>query len=120
VLFAIVLGIVNTMAISGRERLRSMGILQALGFPSSVPVRLYLLEAMALTTAGGACGVLLAWLSEGPLRKTFGTQIPLYAVAADTYVWAAVICIVTGLVGGAGPARRSARMRAVDQLRRGV
>jgi len=120
VLFAIVLGIVNTMAIAGRERLRSMGILQSLGFPASVPIRLYLLEATTLTLSGGACGVALAWLTESALRQKFGTQIPLYAVTADTYAWALVICIVTGFVGGAGPARRSARMRAIDQLRRGV
>jgi len=120
VLIAIVFGIVNTMTIAARERLRSMGILQALGFPRSTPARLYLMEACAFAVTGGLLGMAIAFLTQDTFRKLFGTQIPMFTVAADTYVWAAVICVTTGLIGGAVPAWNAARMRAVDQLRRGV
>ncbi len=120
VLIAIVFGIVNTMTIAARERLRSMGILQALGFPGWVPARLYLMESCAFAVTGGLAGMGIAWLSQDTFRKMFGTQIPMYRVAADTYLWSIVICVVTGLIGGAVPAWRAARMRAVDQLRRGI
>jgi ABC-type antimicrobial peptide transport system permease subunit len=50
----------------------------------------------------------------------FGTYIPVYSVAPDTYLWAAVICVAIGLAGGAAPAWSAARMRAVEALRRGA
>lgn len=119
VLAAIVLGIVNTMTIAGRERYRSMGILKALGFPDAVPARLYLLESMMFVVSGGLLGVVLAWLTQPAFRALFGTYIPVYHVATDTYVWAVLICVLIGLAGGAAPAWSAARMRAVDALRRG-
>ena len=120
VLIAIVFGIVNTMTIAARERLRSMGIMLSLGFPRSVPARLYLLEATGFALSGGLVGVGLAFLTQGALRKTFGTQIPMYTVAGETYMWAAVICVITGLIGGAVPAWQASRLEAVEQLRRGI
>ncbi len=120
VLIAIVFGIVNTMTIAARERLRSMGILQALGFSTSVPARLYLMESCAFALSGGLVGAGIAYFTQDTFRKLFGTQIPVFTVETDTYLWAAVICVVTGLIGGAVPAWRAARMRAVDQLRRGI
>ncbi len=120
VLIAIVFGIVNTMTIAARERLRSMGILQALGFPRATPARLYLMESCAFALTGGLAGAGIAFFTQDTFRKLFGTQIPMFKVATDTYLWAAVICVVTGLIGGAVPAWHAARMRAVDQLRRGI
>jgi putative ABC transport system permease protein len=120
VLVAILFGIVNTMTIAARERLRTMGILKALGFPIRVPARLYLMESIALVGAGGILGMGLAWLTQDPLRTGFGTYIPVYKVTTETYLLAAGICVVIGIVGGAVPAWSAIRLRAVEALRRGA
>ena len=120
VLIAILFGIVNTMTIAARERMRVMGILKAVGFSNSVPARLYLGESIALVLTGGALGMGLAWITQAGMRATLGTQVPVYAVALETYVWAGVLCIVIGLIGGAVPAWRAARLRPVEALRRGA
>lgn len=120
VLVAILFGIVNTMTIAARERLRVMGILKALGFPDRIPARLFLLESIAFVLIGGGLGMGLAWFTQPGLRQLFGTYIPVYTVAVDTYVWASLICLLIGFVGGAIPAWGAARMRPVEALRRGM
>jgi putative ABC transport system permease protein len=120
VLVAILFGVVNTMTIAARERMRVMGILKALGFPRQVPARLYLLESIGFVATGGALGMALGWASQGAFRAKLGTQVPMYHVAPETYLWAALLCVVIGLAGGAAPALGAARLRAVDALRRGV
>ncbi|MDJ0976474.1 MAG: ABC transporter permease [Planctomycetota bacterium] len=120
VLIAILFGVVNTMTIAARERVRSMGILKSLGFPNRIPVRLYLMESTGIVLLGGGLGMLLANLTQDPLRAAFGTYIPVYHVTQDTYVMAALICIAIGFAAGAWPAWRASRLRAAESIRRGV
>jgi putative ABC transport system permease protein len=120
VLVAILFGIINTMTIAARERMRVMGILKSVGFPRNVPAQLYLTESIAFALVGGLLGMGLAWISQPALRSLFGTQIPMYRVEGETYLFAVLICLFIGLVGGAAPAWQSARMKAVDALRRGT
>ena len=120
VLAAIIFGIVNTMLIAARERTRSTGILKALGFPSQVPARLYILEATTLSLVGGVIGVGLALMTQDVFRKVFGTQVPVYAVANETVVQAGLLCLALGIVGGAIPAWRATRLSAAEALRRGA
>jgi putative ABC transport system permease protein len=120
VLVAILFGIVNTMTIAARERFRATGILKSLGFRNAVPARLFLMESAALVGIGGVLGMGLARLTEPGMRLLFGTQIPMYRVDGRTYLFAVLLCLVIGLVGGAAPALQAMRMRAIEALRRGV
>ncbi len=120
VLVAILFGVVNTMTIAARERLRTMGILKSVGFADQIPMRLYLMESTMLVLTGGAIGIGLAWITQGSLRAMFGTFIPVYHVAAETYLAAVVTCIAVGLIGGLVPAIRAARLKPVEALRRGA
>ena len=120
VLVAILFGVVNTMTMAARERTRSMGILKSLGFPSSVPARLYLTEAALLALIGGSLGIGLAKLTELPIRRALGTQIPMYHVAPRTILMAAGICVLVGVLAGVVPAWRASRLRPADALRRGA
>ncbi|MDA1194143.1 MAG: FtsX-like permease family protein [Planctomycetota bacterium] len=120
VLVAILFGVVNTMTIAARERLRSMGILKAMGFSDRVPIRLYLMESTMLVLIGGGLGIGLAWLTQPGLRAMFGTFIPVYQVAGETYLAATVACVGIGLLAGLIPALRAARLRPVEALRRGA
>jgi putative ABC transport system permease protein len=119
VLVALLFGVVNTMTLAARERVRTTGILRALGFPPRVPARLYLLESLALVGLGGALGVGLSLWSAPLFRRMFGTQIPMYEVAPDTVAFAAIVCVGIALAAGAVPAWAALRLKAVEALRRG-
>ena len=120
VLIAILFGVVNTMTIAARERTRSMGIIKSLGFSNAVPVRLYLMESAALAVIGGGLGIGLALASQLPIRRQFGTQIPMFEVAPQTIALAIAICAVIGVMGGIVPAWRAARLSPSEALRRGA
>jgi len=117
VVVALLFGVVNTMTLAARERVRSMGILKALGFPDAVPVRLYLLEALLLVGLGGAGGILLAFGLQGSFQKVFAQFVPQYAVSLDTMVVAGLICVAIALLAGLIPAWNAARLKAVEALR---
>ena len=119
VLIALLFGIVNTMTMAARERTRTVGILSSLGFPARVPARLYIVEALLLAALGAALGMGLAYLTQAPLRRLLGTQIPMYAVAPTNYVLAGLVALGAGLLGGGVPALQAMRLRPVDALRRG-
>jgi putative ABC transport system permease protein len=117
VVVALVFGVINTMTLAARERVRSMGILKSLGFSDQVPAKLYVGEALLLVCLGGALGIGLAWMSQEPFRVALGTYIPQYFVSTDTFVWAGIICLGIALLAGMIPAIRAARLKAVDALR---
>ena len=117
VVVALLFGVVNTMTLAARERVRSMGILKALGFADAVPVRLYLLESLLLVGLGGGGGIALAWGLQGSFQQVFAQFVPQYAVGQETMVVAALICLGIALLAGLIPAWGAARLKAVEALR---
>jgi putative ABC transport system permease protein len=117
VVVALIFGVVNTMTLAARERVRSMGILKALGFHDGVPARLYVGEALLLVALGGGLGIALAWITQEPFRVAFGTYIPQYFVSTDTLVFAGMICLGIAVLAGLIPAIRASRLKAVEALR---
>ena len=59
VLFSIFFSVVNTMMITGRQRLQEAGILQALGFRPLVSTTLLVFEGLIISLIGGGGGILL-------------------------------------------------------------
>jgi putative ABC transport system permease protein len=109
-------GAVKIMYAAVRARTREIGTLRALGF-GSVPVAIsVLIEAVVLSLAGAALGVLIAWLlfDEREVYSTgiFRLQVSLQLVALGL-AWG----IVIALLGGVFPALRAGRIPAADALR---
>jgi putative ABC transport system permease protein len=117
IVVALLFGVVNTMTIAARERVRTMGILKALGFPDAVPLRLYLLEALLLVGIGGVAGIVIAWALQDVFQEVFKQFVPQYFVGTDTMVRAGLICLGIALLAGMIPALRTRRLKAVDALR---
>jgi putative ABC transport system permease protein len=113
-----ILGIANTMAMSVFERTREIGILRALGWGGRQVMMLIQLEAAVLGLGGGFLGVALGWGALhllADLPQTAGvvsTYFPLPLVAE-----ALGISILAGLVAGALPAWRGAKLSPVEALR---
>lgn len=113
-----ILGIANTMAMSVFERTREIGILRALGWKRRQVMVLIQLEAVVLGLGGGFLGIgfgwcalhLLAALPQTASIVSASFPLPLLAEALG-------IAVLAGLIAGAMPAWRGARLSPVEALR---
>ena len=108
------IGVMNIMLVAVTERTREIGVRKALGAPRKAILTQFLLEAVVLTAAGGALGVLfgsaISWIVHAV------SQMPTYVS-----LWSVVIGIsfsaVVGVFFGFYPAMRASRLDPVDSLR---
>jgi len=114
----------NTMLAALSARSHEIGILLSVGFrPYSIFLS-FLFEAVLLGLAGGLVGVLVAYLINGIETGTTNfqtfTEIAFaFRVTPNVLTQAVTFSLVLGLIGGAWPAWRAARMKPVEALRRG-
>jgi putative ABC transport system permease protein len=108
------IGILTMMWIAVNERISEIGLMRAVGATARHVQRLFLLEAVILTVAGGACGV-AAGLGIAALLRLAVPGMPVYT--PPRYIAAALlVSLVTGLLSGVLPARRAASLDPVEAL----
>ena len=109
------IGVMNVMLVSVAERTREIGLLRALGATRRHIQLQFLAESIVLCIAGTALGLLLgcglAAIAVTLLPNMRELLIPWWIPMA-----AALVAIVIGLVAGATPAARAARLDAVTAL----
>jgi putative ABC transport system permease protein len=116
-LIAIVAGgvvVANLMLLSVNERRNEIGLRKAIGARTRDVWWQFVLEATAVTTVGG---LLAIGLGFGIVKF-----VQMHGMEAFTFPWPVTfvglgVAIVVGLVSGAFPARRAARMDPIDALR---
>lgn len=121
------IGLANIMLVSVTQRTREIGVLKSIGATRGAVLAQFLLEAMAIVTAGGIVGVLIGWAFTaamhtlpllGPLFKdTSGTgdihlHVSRFAVVVSTVVLEAI-----GLMAGFLPALKASRLDPIEALR---
>jgi putative ABC transport system permease protein len=108
--------VMNVMLVAISQRTAEIGLLKALGAPAGRITILFLTEAAILSLFGAVCGILIGyggvWIIQTSVPQ-FPVQVPSWALAAAFWV-----AITTGLVFGIMPARRAARLDAVQALAR--
>lgn len=108
----------NTMAMSVLERTQEIGILRAVGWPRFRVIRMILGEAAMLAGAATLAGLVIAFVGMQSLTlspKVNGFIEPDLSLAV--VVKGAVITLLIGLIGGAYPAFRAARLLPTEALR---
>jgi putative ABC transport system permease protein len=108
------MGIMNIMSTSVLERTREIGLRKAIGAGRKEILLQFLLEAILISSIGGAFGLFLG-VSAGYALALF-TQIPLEPSWPMVAVSLAV-SIGVGLISGYYPAHRAASLKPVEALR---
>jgi putative ABC transport system permease protein len=108
------IGIMNIMLVSVTERTREIGLRIAVGARSSAILEQFLIEAVVLSSAGGALGVALGVLGSGAV-SVFG-KWPM-VIPPESIVLAFVFSALTGVFFGYYPASKAAHLNPIDALR---
>ena len=120
-------GVMNIMLVSVDERVREIGLRRALGARKKHIRWQFLLEALVLTLAAGAIGMLFSWALTsaidtlpflGPAYEDDSGKVDIHLVlSTGTLFMSTLILIVVGVLSGWLPAMQAANLDPVEALR---
>ncbi len=108
------IGIMNIMLVSVTERTREIGIRMAIGATESDVQSQFLIEAVVLSLAGGAVGILVGIGSSILITNVLGWAVSVSVAAILTAVF---FSMAVGVFFGFYPARKAARLDPIEALR---
>jgi ABC-type lipoprotein release transport system permease subunit len=127
--FVILIGVVNTMRMSIRERTREIGTNRAIGMQRSDVRHVFVLEIVFLAVLACAAGILLAYgvmgalklltvdLRDNPFSMFFVNRHLYFVPTARGIITNFIIITVVSFVIAFFTARRAAKLRVADALR---
>lgn len=113
-----VISLLNTMTMSVLERTQEIGILRAVGWPRWRVIRMILGEAAALAAAAALVGSVIAFVGMQTLTlmpKVNGFIEP--DLAPSVVLRGFALTVLVGVLGGAYPAYRAAKLLPTEALR---
>lgn len=109
--------VMNLMVTAVAARRGEIGLRRALGARAGDIERQFLLEAIEVSLAGGAAGVVLGVLAAAVIAATGLGEARLTWLP---FVAGMAACLAAGVAAGVVPARRAARVEAAQALRGGT
>jgi len=107
------IGIMNIMLVSVTERTREIGLRMAVGAPGSAILAQFLVEAVVLSLAGGAIGIILG--CAGTYVVSALANWPT-VISPESMVLAVVFSAVVGAFFGYYPALKASQLNPIDAL----
>lgn len=115
------IGITNTMFTSVRERTGEIGIMKAIGAKNSAVLSIFLIEACIIGIIGGAGGTILG-VVFAKVIEIYGQVHPLFyftaSITPGLIIFGLVFSLLVGCLSGFFPARKAAKLKPVEALRR--
>ncbi len=120
-------GVMNIMLVTVNERIREIGLRRALGARRRHIRVQFLTEALAITLAGGAIGVLIsAGIGAaigtlpflGPAYEDTSGRVDIHMqISWEILLASMMVLVMVGILSGFVPAMRAAKLDPVDALR---
>ena len=113
-------GIMNVMYVAVVERTFEIGLRKAVGAKSSDILKQFLFEAIFITFAGGAVGVILGFLFSFLILYIFsalGFSLK-FTITVQSLLLATVFSVAVGVIFGYYPARKASQLSPIEALRR--
>jgi putative ABC transport system permease protein len=115
------IGIMNIMLVSVTERTREIGVRMAVGARPRDILRQFLVEAIILSTLGGAIGVMLGIGFAYGVTYAINTCFPFtkwpVTISVNSIIISLVFAGSVGLFFGYYPARKASKLDPIDALR---
>ena len=115
-LAALLFATTSMMMQSIRERTPELAVLKTLGFTDPSILALVIGESLLLTLVGGAIGIGGALLAVGSLSHSLSQYLSAFLLTPRALLLGVMLMLALGIVAGALPAVRAARLRIVDGL----
>ncbi len=108
------IGIMNIMLVAVSERTREIGLRMAIGAREAHIRMQFLSEAVLLSVIGGSAGIAAGILGADLLGRAKQWQTE---ISADAVAMASLFAVTVGVLFGAYPAYRAARLDPIEALR---
>ena len=108
------IGIMNIMLVSVTERIKEIGLRMAIGATPANILMQFLLEAVVLSTVGGAVGVVVGIAGAQTIGSVKGWPI---LIQTGSTIGAFAFSAVVGMFFGFYPAWRASKLNPIDCLR---
>jgi len=110
--------LVNTMAMSSRERTPEYAILKTMGFGNKHIGALIMGESVFISMLGAAAGLALTYPAASIFSSRAGTLLPIFHINfLNLLVLCALISLGIGIVSALLPVLSASRLRIAEALR---
>ncbi len=117
IIMVIAMVLVNTMAMTARERISEYAFMKTMGFRSFHLIGLILGESLTIAAFGGAVGLILLKVIGSIAGVALSQFFPGFSSDPITYFLSLLIAVAVGIIAAIFPIQRALRMSIVDGLR---